>query len=194
MGRAEAVLALRMCMVVRLGKPALRTGRPLAVIATGLPRRHTAGRHHSMIDLRTSGGGSFDGPPRRRPGGWLNTARWAHLSGTRLGRPRRHWLGSLKGACQRNRSHHPDPESTRLPHLSPKEALTHDSIHTSCPSAERHGRPVRQFRRSRKSLRNRIIVQAALKSLGVLLPAAAALAKALEIKQGGRDAQTRYRL
>jgi hypothetical protein len=30
--------------------------------------------------------------------------------------------------------------------------------------------------------------------LGVLLPAAAALAKALEIKQGGRDAQTRYRL
>ena len=70
MGRAEAVLALSMCMrmVVRLGKPALRTGRPLALTATGLPCRRTACRQHRMIDLRTPSGVSFAGPPRRRPG------------------------------------------------------------------------------------------------------------------------------
>jgi len=122
-----------MCMMVRLGKPALRTGRLLALIATGLPRRHTACRHHSMIDLRTPGGGSFAGPPRRRPGGWLSTASWAHLPGPRLGRPRRRRLGGLQRACQRDRNHHPDQEATRLPHLGPKEAFTHDSIHSSCP-------------------------------------------------------------
>jgi len=55
------MLTLRMSMMLGFGKPALRTGRPLALTASVLPHRDAACRHHGMIHLRAPGRCSLAG-------------------------------------------------------------------------------------------------------------------------------------
>jgi hypothetical protein len=152
MGGAEAVLALSVPVMVSYGESTLGTGRPLAVAAFGRNCTVPSGRHHGMIDMGPAGRGSFACPARRR-------------------------FGGLQRARQREHSHHPGPEPACLPQSAPVEAFTLGSMHTCRPSRERRGLLGRQFRCSRKSLRNRFIVQAARKSLGVLVRGANSPAK-----------------
>ena len=144
MGGTEAVLALSMAMVMSFSEPALGAGGPSALAAWSLTLHGPTRRHHGVIDLRTAGRRSFASPTRRR-------------------------LGGQQRACQHDHNHAPSPEAACLPQLAPVEAGVHSFIHTSRPSRERHSIAGRQFRCIRKSLRNRTIVQAAVKSLGVLV-------------------------
>jgi hypothetical protein len=144
MGGTEAVLALCMAMMLSFSKPALGAGGPSAVAACGLALHGPARWHHGVIDLRPAGGRLFTSPARR-------------------------WRGGQQWAGQHDRNHAPGPEAARLPQPAPVEACVHGFIHTCRPSRERHGITGRQIHCSRKSLRNRIIVQAAVKSLGVLM-------------------------
>jgi hypothetical protein len=116
-----------MASLVRFRKPALRTGRPLAVAAAVLPGRHTASRNDGMIDLRTPHGGSRVGPSRWPIGG---------RSGTgcpRLPRPRLRWprcrrFGGQKLAGKRDRNHPHEPAAAGPP-LAREKEFTHESIH-----------------------------------------------------------------
>jgi hypothetical protein len=143
MGGTEAVLALGMAGVMSFSKPTLGAGGPSALAACGLALHGPTRRHHGVIDLRAAGWRSFASPARRR-------------------------LGGQQRARQHGHHHAPGPEAACLSQLAHVEPCVHGFIHTCRPSRERHGIAGRQFRWSRKSLRNRIIVQAAVKSLGVL--------------------------
>ena len=169
MGGTEAVLALSMAMVMPFSESALGAGGPSALAACGLARDGPTRRHHGVIDLRTAGWRSFASPTRRR-------------------------FGGQQRAGQHDHNHAPSPEAACLPQPAPMQACVHDFIHTCRPSRERHGITGRQFRCSRKSPRNRIIVQAAVKSLEVLVegekrPGMEALAG-----QVGRAFLRRYKL
>jgi hypothetical protein len=144
MGGTEAVLALSMARVMSFSEPALGAGGPSALAACGLALHGPTRRHYGVINLRVAGRRSFASPTRR-------------------------WLGGQQWAGQHDRNHAPGPEAACLPQLAPVEACVHGFIHTCRPSRERHGITGRQNHCSRKSLRNRIIVQAAVKSLGVLV-------------------------
>jgi hypothetical protein len=146
MGGTEAVLTLSMATVMSFSEPALGAGRPSALAACGLALHRPTRRHHGVVDLRTAGRRSFASSARRLFGGQQ--------------RPR-----------QRDHNHAPSPKAAYLPRPAPApvEACVHGFIHTCRPSRERHGITGRQFRCSRKSLRNRTIVQAEVKSLGVLV-------------------------
>jgi len=144
MGGTEAMLALRMAMMLSFSEPALRAGGPSAVAACGLALLAPTRRHHGVIDLRAAGRRSLASPTWRR-------------------------LGGQQRARQHDRNHAPCPQAASLPQLAQVKAWMHGFIHTRRPSRDRHGITGRQILCSRNILHNRIIVQAAVQSLGVLV-------------------------